>query len=310
MPLSAAASSFAERPSTTKLLERLRWLLTESPTPGTADVSGNICVAGTLVGETPGTSSAASRKLRPLSGRLRTSSSGMVPAIWLRAASRTVVPAVTATSVFTLPTAERDGQFEGCTGRERQRLRRIAKPRLAHGDDVRADLQVGEPEASLGVGAVFAVTLVATWRAVTSAPRTTAPDGSTTRPPMLARSTDCCAGLECAHASTAHTSPRTRTGFTRHLQLDGRLPSTPGHTCARVVSVQLRGGGESGGLVRADRRLEWTPVRNGDERQRTRCGWARRGPRAARAGPRESTAARCTRRASVHSGIGSGAGCG
>ena len=109
MPLSAAASSFADRPSTTKLLERLRWLLTESPTPGTADVSGNICVAGTLVGETPGTSSAASRKLRPFSGRLRTSCSGMVPAIWLRAASRTVLSAVTVTSASTPPTSSEMG---------------------------------------------------------------------------------------------------------------------------------------------------------------------------------------------------------
>ena len=53
-----------------KLLEKLRWLPTERLTPGTADVSGKSCVLATLVGETPGTSSARSRKLRPFSGRL------------------------------------------------------------------------------------------------------------------------------------------------------------------------------------------------------------------------------------------------
>ena len=79
----------------------LRWLLTDSPTPGTADVSGNICVAGTLAGDTPGTSRATSRKLRPFRGRLPSSCSGIVPAIWLRAASRTVVSAVTTTPAST-----------------------------------------------------------------------------------------------------------------------------------------------------------------------------------------------------------------
>ena len=82
-----------------KLFERFRWLATDSVTPGTADVSGKSCVLATLVGDTPGTSSASSRKFRPFIGRLRTSASETVAAIWLRAASSTVASAVTVTFV-------------------------------------------------------------------------------------------------------------------------------------------------------------------------------------------------------------------
>jgi hypothetical protein len=78
-----------------KLFDMLRWLPTDSPCPGTADVSANSCVLAVLVGDTPGTSRARSRKLRPLSGRLRTSACEIVPAIWLRAASSTGASAVT-----------------------------------------------------------------------------------------------------------------------------------------------------------------------------------------------------------------------
>jgi hypothetical protein len=109
MPLSAAASSLADSPSTMKLFERLRWLPTDRLTPGTADVSGKSWVLPTLVGDTPGTSSASSRKLRPFSGRLRTSISDTVPAIWLRAASRTVASPLTVTLVSTPPTASDTG---------------------------------------------------------------------------------------------------------------------------------------------------------------------------------------------------------
>ena len=99
MPLSAAASSLADNPSTMKLLERLRWLETDSVTPGTAEVSGKSCVLATLVGETPGTSSATSRKLRPLSGRFWSSACDTVPAIWLRAPSSRASFARTSTAV-------------------------------------------------------------------------------------------------------------------------------------------------------------------------------------------------------------------
>ena len=70
-----------------KLFERLRWLAIESPWPGTAEVSANSCVLLVLVGETPGTSSARSRKFRPFIGRFWTSACGTVPTIWLRAVS-------------------------------------------------------------------------------------------------------------------------------------------------------------------------------------------------------------------------------
>ena len=64
----------------------------------------------TLVGDTPGTSSARSRKLRPFSGRLCTSACETVPAIWLRAASSTVASPVTVTLVSTPPTASAIGR--------------------------------------------------------------------------------------------------------------------------------------------------------------------------------------------------------
>src|SRR5215469_6495472 len=70
-----------------KLLEKLRWLLTEIPWPGTAEVSAKSCVLAVLVGETPGTSNARSRKLRPSKERFWTSLAEMVCAIWLRFSS-------------------------------------------------------------------------------------------------------------------------------------------------------------------------------------------------------------------------------
>ena len=54
-----------------EVVRKVALAATESLTPGTADVSANSCVLPTLVGDTPGTSSARSRKLRPFSGRLR-----------------------------------------------------------------------------------------------------------------------------------------------------------------------------------------------------------------------------------------------
>ena len=62
-----------------KLLEKLRWLPTEMPWPGTADVSAKSWLAAVLVGETPGISRATSRKLRPFRGRLCTSACGYGP---------------------------------------------------------------------------------------------------------------------------------------------------------------------------------------------------------------------------------------
>ncbi len=87
VPLSPAASSLADTPSTMKLFEKLRWLPTEMPLPGTAEVSAKSWVLATLVGDTPGTSNARSRKLRPFRGRPLASVEETVPAIWLRAVS-------------------------------------------------------------------------------------------------------------------------------------------------------------------------------------------------------------------------------
>ena len=101
MPLNPAASSLADRPSTMKLFEKLRWLPIDSPCPGTAEVSANSCVLPMFVGDTPGTSRARSRKLRPFIGRLAASCCDTVPAIWLRAASRTVDSATTSTVAAT-----------------------------------------------------------------------------------------------------------------------------------------------------------------------------------------------------------------
>ena len=109
MPLNPAASSFADRPSTTKLFDRFRWLPTERLTPGTAEVSGKSCVLAIFAGATPGTSSATSRKLRPFIGKAATSASETVDAIWLRAASSTVESAVTVTVDAKPPTVRTIG---------------------------------------------------------------------------------------------------------------------------------------------------------------------------------------------------------
>jgi hypothetical protein len=80
-----------------KLFDRFRCALTEIPCPGAADVSANNCVLDVLVGETPGTSRARSRKFRPLSGTVCTSACSTVPAICVRAVSSAAVSAVTVT---------------------------------------------------------------------------------------------------------------------------------------------------------------------------------------------------------------------
>ena len=126
-----------------KLLEKLRWLPTERPPPGTADVSAKSCVLATLVGDTPGTSSARSRKLRPFIGRFLTSVCETVPAIWLRAASSTAACPVTVTLVSTRADRERDRQLERGTDRQRQRARGIRESLQTHRDLVAPDLQVG-----------------------------------------------------------------------------------------------------------------------------------------------------------------------
>jgi hypothetical protein len=82
-----------------KLLEKFRWLPTEMPWPGTAEVSAKSWLLAVLVGDTPGTSSARSRRLRPLSGRDLTSVCETVPATWVRAVSSNSVSPLTVTLV-------------------------------------------------------------------------------------------------------------------------------------------------------------------------------------------------------------------
>ena len=135
-----------------KLFERFRWLATDSVTPGTADVSGKSCVLATLVGDTPGTSSASSRKFRPFIGRLRTSASETVAAIWLRAASSTVASAVTVTFVAIPLTLRVTGSSNARADRHGQVTHGVLKPGLPHRDFVRADTKVREPKASVLIG--------------------------------------------------------------------------------------------------------------------------------------------------------------
>ena len=61
VPGRSAASSFAERPSTTKLLLMNRWPVTEMPVPGTAEVSGKRWLAAGFWRVTAGVRAARSR---------------------------------------------------------------------------------------------------------------------------------------------------------------------------------------------------------------------------------------------------------
>ena len=116
MPLNPAASSLADRPSTTKLFDRLRWLPTEMLMPGTADVSGNSCVLAMLVGDTPGTEQREFEEVPAVHGQRLTSASDTVAAIWLRAASSTAASAVTVTLDSRPPSGQRDRQLERRAG--------------------------------------------------------------------------------------------------------------------------------------------------------------------------------------------------
>ena len=153
MPLNAAASSLADSPSTMKLLDRLRWLPTEIPTPGTAEVSGKTCVPPpTLVSETPGTSNARSRKFRPFIGRFLTSAWDTVPAIWVRAASSTVPSPVTVTLVSIDPTGKDTVSSYRASDRHRQRAPGVGESLCPEGDLVRTDAQIREAESAVRVG--------------------------------------------------------------------------------------------------------------------------------------------------------------
>ena len=152
MPLSPAASSLADRPSTMKLFEKFRWLPMEIPCPGTADVSANNCVLPVLVGDTPGTSSARSRKFRPFSGTVCTSACETVPAIWLRAASSTVASAETVTLVSMPATESLTGSSNADPTVTVTLCDASANPAQPHDDFVASDSQIRKAESSLLVG--------------------------------------------------------------------------------------------------------------------------------------------------------------
>ena len=132
-----------------KLLEKLRWLATERPCPGTAEVSAKSCVLAVLVGDTPGTRSARSRKLRPFIGRPTTSAEEIVPAIWLRAVSMAPVSPVTVILSSRPPTSRAIGSWKAApTLRARGRLNGLEALR-PHLHVVRADLEEGEAEPAV-----------------------------------------------------------------------------------------------------------------------------------------------------------------
>ena len=128
-----------------KLLEKLRWLPTESPAPGTADVSANSCVLPMLVGDTPGTSSARSRKLRPFSGRL--CDFGLRDRAGDLAARRLEHRRLAGDGDARRRRRRRasdDRQIERRADGQRQRARRVRESLQVDRDLVRSDLQVRE----------------------------------------------------------------------------------------------------------------------------------------------------------------------
>ena len=82
----------------------------EMPCPGAAEVSGNSWVLAVLVGETPGTSSARSRKFLPFMGRLEISAWDTVPEIWVRDVSSKSLEASMFTVVPALPSVKATGR--------------------------------------------------------------------------------------------------------------------------------------------------------------------------------------------------------
>jgi hypothetical protein len=68
-------------------------------------------VLAVLVGDTPGTRSARSRKWRPFRGKPITSVTEIVPAIWLRAVSIVAASPVTVTLSSRPPTSRRIGSW-------------------------------------------------------------------------------------------------------------------------------------------------------------------------------------------------------
>ena len=235
-----------------KLLEKLRWLPIETPWPGTADVSANSWVLAVLVGDTPGTSSARSRNCRPFIGSVWISSCDTVTAIWLRAASTIVASPVTVTSASKFPSvsitemsnAEPTVSVRVRVGAENPCRCTVTSygPTLRYGKRNRPSWSV----------TVSDWTCVCVCSATTSAPGTTAPCGSRTRPLTLAEFRVSCANEGAAGGETSrqHTHANTHRMGTPHDDNEKR------ETGNDVVGRPFQGR-----LSRARRRT----VRRGDE---------------------------------------------
>ena len=176
-----------------KLLEKLRWLPTEIPWPGTADVSAKSWLLAVLVGDTPGTTRARSRKLRPFSGRFCTSACDTVPAICVRAVSTTAACAPTVTVLCSPATVSSIASSNAeptvsITGRIAW-----ANPGWLTVTSYAPTLRYGRRNLPSRSVSVAAVRLVSVRRALTCAPAITEPDGSVTRPLTLANVIVSCA---------------------------------------------------------------------------------------------------------------------
>ena len=197
---------------------------------GTAEVSAKSCVLATLVGDTPGTSSARSRKLRPFIGRLRTSVCETVPAIWLRAASSTVRLPLTVTVVSTPLDRSDDRQLERGTRRSASPGVGIGEPPGARLISYGPTLRYGNRKRPSASVCVSAVTFVSIWRARHLRAGHHASDGSVTRPLTLASPIDCCAdagAIEAAHQIASNTTAC----FIEWPGLDTTLRALRAHDC-------------------------------------------------------------------------------
>ena len=138
-----------------KLLEKLRWLPTEMPWPGTAEVSAKSWLLPVLVGETPGISSARSRKLRPLSGRLRAS-------VWNGTGDLAAGGFEQAGFIgdihfgFGCSDGKGKREFVGGTGAEREGPGCVSEAGMADVDLIGAQFEVGEAEAAFAISEGFA----------------------------------------------------------------------------------------------------------------------------------------------------------
>jgi len=97
MPLSRPRRHWRKAHQRLKLFEKFRWLPTEMPCPGTAEVSGEELIAGRIGGGHSGNEQMRGQEIRPFRGSERTRLAARYPQSGWRAVSRTVVSPVTVT---------------------------------------------------------------------------------------------------------------------------------------------------------------------------------------------------------------------